>query len=252
MVWGKRQPLNEYQNDLLLDLPAAGTLELFHQRIDPTRGFQSIGAWTLVQTFKAEAGPLRLRLPPAAEPVAVPDTARSEAPQPQPPIQIDAWIAVAFIDTDRDGASDAAEVLQNVTNPLDPKNNMPRDGDPLADWRALVMRGHFDAMMRHPETQVVFVDPKAGDDRLDGSRADLGDAKSGCGPKRTIAAAVAGRSGTLVVDLAPGVHPLPDSGLPRYEGTLTYNTSRGPVHFATPDILSRRGQQLLSPGSTKP
>jgi hypothetical protein len=56
------------RNDLLLDLPAAGTLELFHQRIDPARGFQSIGAWTLVQTLKADAGPLRMRLPPVADP----------------------------------------------------------------------------------------------------------------------------------------------------------------------------------------
>jgi hypothetical protein len=248
------------RNDALLDVPAAGTLELFHQRIDPARGFQSIGAWTLVQTLKAEAGPLRLRLPPSdalpgntGHPLAtLTSDLRPPTSSSPPPVQIDAWIAVAFIDTDRDGASDAAEVLQNFTNPLDPKNAMPRDGDPLADWRALVKRGHFDAMMRHPETQVVFVDPKSGDDRLDGSRSDLGDARSGCGPKRTIASAVAGRSGTLVLDLAPGVHPLPDSGLPRYEGTLTYNTSRGPVHFATPDVLSRRGQQLLSPGSTKP
>ncbi|MFO1489352.1 MAG: hypothetical protein U1F77_06110 [Kiritimatiellia bacterium] len=234
------------RNEVILNFPVAGTLEIFRQSIDPVAGLRPLGAWKLAGAMKVDAGACRVELPAAPEAAAAPQAERPAQPR------LDAWVCVLARDADGDGVSDAVEVLQDLTNPLDPENRPAADGDPLAEWRRLVQRAHFDAMMRSPETQVVFVDPENGDDALDGSRADLADRKGGAGPKRTLAAAVAGRSGTLVLDLAPGVHPLPVSGLPRYDGALTYNTARGPVHFATPDILSRRGQSLLSPGRSKP
>jgi hypothetical protein len=212
------------RNDALLDLPAAGTLELFHQRIDPDRGFQSIGAWTLVQTLKAEAGPLRLRLPPAdvlpgntAPPLDVTASLTSALRPPTfsspPPVQLDAWIVVQHRDTDNDGSSDAVEVLQRASNPYSAASSgmvSPFEESPLAEYLRRVHRAGWDLYRSTRNGRVVYVDGKNGDDSRDGCEKLPDRSAPLVGPKRTLTAglAEAAQSAEMEVTLsvAPGVY----------------------------------------------
>ena len=205
------------RNDALLNVPAAGTLELFHQRIDPTRGFQSIGAWTLVQTLKAEAGPLRLRLPPAdtllGNTVPQLDDLRPPTSSSPPPVQLDAWIVVQHRDTDNDGYSDAVEVLQRASNPYSAASSgmvSPFEESPLAEYLRRVHRAGWDLYRSTRNGRVVYVDGKNGDDSRDGCEKLPDRSAPLVGPKRTLTAglAEAAQSAEMEVTLsvAPGVY----------------------------------------------